>query len=282
MERKLRTDLADEQRTLTPDAAALPGVKASEETRRGFRLTIVEILDEQGAKALCKPIGKYVTVELDALLRRRESSFAEAAGLLAEVLREQIGPEPQGGTLVAGLGNAAVTPDAVGPLALRSVLATRHLKASMPEDFAGFREVSALPTGVLGSTGIESAEMLRSVCAALSPARVVAVDALASTSFARLCRTVQISNAGIVPGSGVGNDRAELCQRTLGAPVLAVGVPTVVDAASFTDDEGAKGMFVTPRDIDASVRDIARLIGYAINLALHDGLTVEDVDTLIS
>ena len=92
---------------------------------------------------------------------------------------------------------------------------------------------------------------------------------------------MQLSNAGIVPGSGVGNDRAELCERTLGAPVIAIGVPTVVDAACFSSDEAARGMFVTPRDIDASVRDIAKLIGYAIDLALHDGLTVEDIDTLI-
>jgi len=142
--------------------------------------------------------------------------------------------------------------------------------------------VAAVRTGVLGSTGIESAEVLRAICESISPSRVVAIDALASGSLDRLCRTIQITDVGIVPGSGVGNNRAELCERTLGVPVVAIGVPTVVDAAVFSDEESAKGMFVTPRDIDSSVRDTAKLIGYGINLAMHDGLTIGDVDMFLS
>ena len=276
-----RTDLALEQRELLGSGSELPGVAAREETRSGLTVTTIDILDERGADILCKPVGRYVTVELDSLLRRREASFSDAARLIADQLRALM-PEGAGCTLVAGLGNAAMTPDAVGPLSLDSVLATRHLKKQLPDDFAAFGEVCAVRPGVLGTTGLETAELLRSVCSAVSPARILAVDALASSSLERLCRTVQISNAGIVPGSGVGNDRAELCERTLGAPVIAIGVPTVVDAANFSRDEAARGMFVTPRDIDASVRDISKLIGYAIDLALHSGLTVEDIDTLIS
>lgn len=276
-----RTDLALEQRELLGSGSELPGVAAREETRSGLTVTTIDILDERGADILCKPVGRYVTVELDSLLRRREASFSDAAQLIADQLRALL-PEGGGCTLVAGLGNAAMTPDAVGPLSLDSVLATRHLKKQLPEDFADFGEVCAVRPGVLGTTGLETAELLRSVCSAVSPARILAVDALASSNLERLCRTVQISNAGIVPGSGVGNDRAELCERTLGAPVIAIGVPTVVDAANFSCDEVARGMFVTPRDIDASVRDISKLIGYAIDLALHSGLTVEDIDTLIS
>lgn len=276
-----RTDLALEQRELLGSGSELPGVAAREETRSGLTVTTIDILDERGADILCKPVGRYVTVELDSLLRRREASFSDAAQLIADQLCALL-PEGGGCTLVAGLGNAAMTPDAVGPLSLDSVLATRHLKKQLPEDFAAFGEVCAVRPGVLGTTGLETAELLRSVCSAVSPARILAVDALASSSLERLCRTVQISNAGIVPGSGVGNDRAELCERTLGAPVIAIGVPTVVDAANFSCDEAARGMFVTPRDIDASVRDISKLIGYAIDLALHSGLTVEDIDTLIS
>ena len=136
--------------------------------------------------------------------------------------------------------------------------------------------------GVLGATGIESAELLRSACRAADPARLIAVDALASASLERLCRTVQLTDAGIVPGSGVGNDRAAVNTASLGLPVLAIGVPTVVDAAAFSDSPDAAGMFVTPRDIDSSVRDVAKLIGYAINLALHEGLTVADIDMLKS
>lgn len=276
-----RTDLALEQRELIGSGGELPGVAAHEETCSGLTVTTIDILDERGADILCKPVGRYVTVELDSLLRRREASFSDAAQLIADQLRALL-PDGGGCTLVAGLGNAAMTPDAVGPLSLDSVLATRHLKKQLPEDFAAFGEVCAVRPGVLGTTGLETAELLRSVCSAVSPARILAVDALASSSLERLCRTVQISNAGIVPGSGVGNDRAELCERTLGAPVIAIGVPTVVDAANFSRDEAARGMFVTPRDIDASVRDISKLIGYAIDLALHSGLTVEDIDTLIS
>lgn len=286
MERHIRTDLAVEQRELVRGSVAetteLPGVRAVEENRHGFKVTTVDILDEQGSSSLCKPIGKYVTIDLEALLHRTENSFSESATLLSEIIREMLGGDISGSTLVAGLGNASMTPDAIGPLAVDSIVATRHLKQQMPKDFERFSDVSAIRPGVLGSTGIESAQLLSSVCGAVSPSRVIAVDALASSSLERLCKTVQVSNVGIVPGSGVGNDRAELCERTLGVPVIAVGVPTVVDASSFTDDVGAKGMFVTPRDIDASVKDMAKLIGYGINLALHDGMTLGDVDMLVS
>ncbi|MEG1633868.1 MAG: GPR endopeptidase [Oscillospiraceae bacterium] len=286
MERKIRTDLACEERDRIRGGAAdiseLAGVRAQETSRRGFRVTTVEVLNQEGAEALCKPIGRYVTMDLAALLSRREDSFSEAAMLMSELLRELLTPDAGAATLVAGLGNAAITPDAVGPIAVDNVMATRHLKAQMPRDFAAFREVVAVRPGVLGSTGVESAELLKALCGTLSPSRIIAVDALASAELSRLCRTVQLSDAGIVPGSGVGNDRAELCAATLGAPVIAIGVPTVVDAAAFSDDASAKGMFVTPRDIDSSVRDIAKLIGYGINLAMHDGLTIADVDMFLS
>ncbi|MBR4425199.1 MAG: GPR endopeptidase, partial [Oscillospiraceae bacterium] len=187
-----------------------------------------------------------------------------------------------------------ITPDAVGPCTLDHVLATRHLKAQLPEDFAAFRPVSALCTGVLGTTGIESGDLVRSVCDALRPDCVIAVDALASRSAARLCRTVQLSDTGIVPGSGVGNARLALDRETLGVRVLSLGFPTVVDAATLTLDlagqAGASlspedfgplgGLIVTPRDIDRNVRDMGRLLGYGLNLALHPGLSVEDVDLL--
>lgn len=286
MERRIRTDLASEERDLLRASAGetteLKGVRASDELRGEFHVTTVDILDKDGEEALCKPIGRYVTVELDALLRRTENSFEQAAQLIADILRGILRPDMGGSTLIAGLGNIAITPDAVGPLAVDSVMATRHLKTHLPEDFAAFRSVAAVRTGVLGTTGIESAEMLKSICAAITPTRVIAVDALASAELGKLCRTVQISDAGIVPGSGVGNDREALSEQTLGAPVVAIGVPTVVDAANFSDDENAKGMFVTPRDIDTSVRDVAKLIGYGIDLAMHDGLTITDIDMFLS
>lgn len=282
MYRRFRTDLAAEQRELTAGAGELKGVRAESQQRGGFDVTTVEILDEEGARSLCKPIGKYVTLGLEPLMCRTSEAFEDAAELLAELIRGLLPADSGKGTLVAGLGNDEMTPDAVGPLAVNSVIATRHLKRGMPEDFAAFTTVSAVKPGVLGATGIESAELLRSACRAADPARLIAVDALASASLERLCRTVQLTDAGIVPGSGVGNDRAAVNQMSLGLPVLAIGVPTVVDASAFSDSPDAAGMFVTPRDIDASVRDVAKLIGYGINLALHDGLTVADIDMLKS
>ncbi len=285
LNRDVRTDLASERLEFARTAAEiteLPGVISREEQQNGFRVTSVEILDERGSELLCKPIGHYYTVDLEALIRRQENAFEDAAELLAELLRSLLSEAMDGGVLVAGLGNKAITPDAIGPLSVESVMATRHLKEKLPEDFAAFREVSAIATGVLGTTGIESAEVLRAVAKATSPASIIAVDALASASLDRLCRSVQLSNAGIVPGSGVGNDREELSAATFGIPVIAVGVPTVVDAAVFSDMPEAKGMFVTPRNIDSSVQDCSKLIGYSIDLALHDGLTIGDIDMFLS
>ena len=128
MDRRFRTDLAAEQRELTPDSGRLRGVRASEESRNGFDVTVVEILDEEGEKALCKPIGKYLTLGLEPLVGRASEAFEDAANLLADLIRELLGPDSGKGTLVAGLGNDEMTPDAVGPLAVNSVIATRHLK----------------------------------------------------------------------------------------------------------------------------------------------------------
>ena len=278
MTAKFRTDLAAEMRERS-GSGELPGVSAGEWSERGFDITRVDILDERGAAKLCKPIGSYITLSSRALAERRPEAFGDGSETLAGLIRGLL-PEPGGLTLAAGLGNAAMTPDAVGPLALEYVLATRHLKTAMPEAVAGLSPVCCVRPGVLGSTGIESAELLASLVRLTKPAQLVVVDALAAASLDRLCSTVQLSDAGIVPGSGVGNDRAAISRDTLGVPVLALGVPTVVDAASFSDEEAARGMFVTPRDIDASVRSLAKLIGYAINLALHEGLTIADIDML--
>lgn len=297
MDGRIRTDLALEARELWRErerAEELPGVRVTESSRAGFPVTTVEVLDAAGAAALGKAPGRYVTLELDALLRREQDAFPRAATALAEELRALLPLDEGQSCLVVGLGNREITPDAVGPCTLDHVLATRHLKTQLPGDFAAFRPVSALCTGVLGTTGIESGDLVRSVCAALRPDCVIAVDALASRSAARLCRTVQLSDTGIVPGSGVGNARLALDRETLGRPVLSLGFPTVVDAATLTLDLAGQagaalspetfgplgGLIVTPRDIDRNVRDMGRLLGYGLNLALHPGLRVEDVDLL--
>lgn len=296
---KIRTDLALEAQELWRESAGettrLEGVRARHERRGSFALDIVEILDGRGERALGKPRGRYVTVELDALLRREENAFADACELLSGQLREIFRLSEGGGVLVAGLGNRAITPDAVGPETVDSVMVTRHLREQLPEYFGGFRPVSALCSGVLGTTGVESGAVVAAIAEKLRPELVVAVDALCSRQPDRLCRTVQISDTGIIPGSGVGNARQALTRETLGVPVIALGVPTVVDAGTLALDLAARagaeldpdslgdgGMIVTPRDIDKNVRDIAKLLGYSLNLALHDGLSIPDVDMFLS
>lgn len=279
-----RTDLACEANDLWCKSAQsttqLQGVAARDEELNGYKITSVEILDENGSKELCKPIGKYFTLELDKLLHRKENAFEDAAAALS-ILLKRLALPAQGDVVCACLGNPDITPDAVGPIAAQNIIVTRHLKRSMPQDFAAFRSVSVVRPGVLGTSGIESAESVRAFCSAVSPSLIVAVDALASADLARLGRTVQITDTGIAPGSGVGNDREALNAQAFGVPVVAIGVPTVVDAASFSSEAAANGMFVTPRTIDDLVRRTGKLIGYAIDLALHEGLTCGDADMLL-
>lgn len=292
MEKNYYTDLACEARDLwrRGQKDPLPGLRTCREQRRGVWTETVEILDQATADELCKPIGRYVTMELDGLFRREPDAFPRTAEVLAAELRDRLALGPEESVLVVCLGNREVTPDAVGPMTAEYVPATRHLKEQLPRDFSAFRPVAVLQTGVLGSTGVESADLAGAVTGLLRPAAVVAVDALAARETGRLCQAVQVSDAGIVPGSGVGNHRGALTRETLGAPVISVGVPTVVDArvlcAGLTgqepEDLPGGPLFVTPRDIDRKVRDTARLVGCAIDLALHPGLTVEDVEELLS
>ena len=253
-----------------------------------FEVETVEILDERGESALGKPRGKYVCITLDGFIRREENAFEEACALVAGNLSDMLELENTGSCLVVGLGNRDITPDAIGPDAVDCVMVTRHLKERMPKEFAAFRPVSAVCSGVLGTTGIESGDVIASLCEKIKPAAVIAVDALAARGADKLCRSIQIADTGIVPGSGVGNARKALSRETLGVPVIAVGVPTVVDAATLVYDFSGKdapdaaGLFVTPRDIDRSVRDISKLVGYSINLSLHEGLTIGDIDMFIS
>jgi len=294
-----RTDLALEACELWRESAEktsrLSGVRSRERKSDGYPVTKVEILDERGEAALGRPVGTYLTVDLRAYWRRGPDFFPRAVRATGRALKSLL-PSESASALVVGLGNADMTPDAVGPLATQSVLVTRHLISSMPRQFAGFRPVAAFRTGVLGTTGVETAEAVRGLVEKIRPSVVIAIDALASRRRARLCATVQLSDTGILPGSGVGNRRAALNRETLGVPALAVGVPTVVDAVTLAADlleengheidEGAlrtghEGLMVTPRDIDAQVRDLSRVVGYAVNWALQD-IEVEDIHALLA
>ncbi len=294
-----RTDLALEARELyaasAPELSALSGVSAREERREGCLITRVDVLDETGARAIGKPVGSYRTVEFSP--SGDAEVFEAQVRCLARELTDLLPEDPQAPLLVLGLGNRAITPDAVGPLTVEYTVVTRHLRRHMPEAFGHLRPVAALSPGVLGTTGLESAEVLRGVADQCRPGAVIAVDALASLSLSRLCAAVQLSDAGIVPGSGVGNARQALNKETLGIPVIALGVPTVMDAAALAEEvweragtplppgdrrRETEGMIVTPKDIDARVREAGRLLGTAISAAAHPTLALSDFPLFLS
>ena len=291
-----RTDLAVEAIENHQSAAALPHVRQSDRMLEGFAIHEVRILSEDAAREIGKPQGRYLTLELDALIRREEDAFPRACKALSTLLRELLPHPNDGPVLIAGLGNRMITPDAIGPQTADHVIATRHLVAQSPAIFADWRPVSALAPGVLGQTGVETGEVICGVLDRVRPAAVIAVDALAAGRLSRLLHTVQLADTGITPGAGVGNARAALNKETLGVPVIAVGVPTVVDGATLAHeissqlgqpacealDDLSQPVMITTRDIDREVADISRMIGYAVNMALHPHLSVADIDLYLS
>lgn len=295
--RMRRTDLALEARELWQERAgavtALPGVEARDSLREGIPVNTVRVLDGRGENALGKPQGTYVTLTLEGLASREEDIFQRSVRALAGEMGQLLRSLPGDGlVLVAGLGNRAITPDAIGPKVHQNTLVTRHLVRQMPEHFGALRPVASVTAEVMGNTGMESGELVRAVCEKLRPVCVIAVDALASRSLKRLCKTVQIADTGITPGSGVGNHRMGLTQDTLGVPVIALGVPTVVDGATLAADllgtdelpdlgEG-RDLLVTPKDIDGQVNDLSKVIGYGLSMALQPGISLEELELLLS
>ena len=268
---QVRTDLAEEAQALWRQSAGkttqLEGVKARSWEEHGVGRHQVQILNEQGEKALGKPRGTYETLWVPGDGR----PTPEAAEALGEAVRDLLDLRGGESVLVVGLGNRAMTPDAVGPLSAGGILVTRHLRQQLPQIFGGVRPVSALVPGVLGTTGVESAEIVQSVVEATRPDRVVVVDALAAGSADRLCRVIQVTDAGIVPGSGVGNSRAAFSAETLGVPVVAAGIPTLMQAQEGADLE------VTPRALDSVIAHGAALLACAVNRALQPRLTVQQL-----
>ena len=270
---QLRTDLALEIREQHPDC---PGVECTERSLGDVTVTAMTV-DEHAAGEMGRAPGRYVTVTLPPL-----TDHAFLPGQRYECLAGEISAMlPDDGTvLVVGLGNTDITPDALGPRAAGMIPATRHIMAELERSTGGaaLRSCAVIAPGVLGQTGVEAVELIRSVCRAISPAAVIAIDALASRSLARLGCTVQISDAGIHPGSGVGNCRPAITRQELGVPVVAVGVPTVVDASTLAAEligtdrpvkPGGRSMIVTPREVDLLVSRAAQLIALAVNSALH-------------
>lgn len=288
-----RTDLAIERQEYH-EKKTLDGVLSKEEILDGVKITTIEIVNEEGERLIGKPKGRYITLETDRLYNSSEA-FSAVSDVLCRKLRLLLPKE--GTVLVAGLGNEDITPDALGPKCLGQLLATRHIDREFAESLGlgSLRSVAGIVPGVLGKTGIETVEIISGVVKKISPSCVIAVDALASRSTARLGTTVQLCDTGVSPGSGVGNRRKGINAETLGVPVIAIGVPTVVDALTMASDiiekTGAslneadfpehRQMMVTPKEIDSLIDKAARLVAMGINLALQEGLTAEDIAEIV-
>ena len=284
-----RTDLAMERLSGLGEGP-VPGIAAEEWRQEPLSVHRVTVLDRRGEQALDRPVGQYLTAQLDRDAIWDSRWMWESAKALAALLRPLL-PET-GPVLVAGLGNRAMTCDALGPLALEHLMVTRHLTRAMPETFGNLRQVCALAPGVVGTTGLETAELIRGAVRQAEPSAVIAIDALAARSLGRLCRTFQLSDTGITPGSGACNPRQGLNRQTLGIPVIALGVPTVVEARTLAldlvpqgrlDEKNAPdaGMLVSPKDIDLQVAKCARVLGYAVNLALQGDMDAVEMEQFL-
>ena len=281
--REIRTDLAAEAHALNAEKGVDDGIAVEEKTVNGARVSVAEIKAGEGEAKSGRKAGLYITLDTGKPWHKSRAERLSLAHTLKELLLPLL-PDGNGAVLVAGLGNEAVTPDAIGPYTANALVVTHHMKrlnAPLYEGL-GFSDVAAIVPGVLGQTGIESALLIKAAADCVKPRCVIAIDALASRSLERLGTTVQISNTGIAPGSGVGGGREELSLQTVGVPVIGIGVPTVVDARTvaieLTGEEAVdfEPFFVTPKEADTIVRVQSRLLSLALNLALHKD--ADDID----
>lgn len=270
-----RTDLALESYEEN-EKTKLNGVIVREDKS----VTTVKIINKEGAEAIGKPIGKYITLKVKSFVNDTDifdGRLQEFAAVLSSML-----PSDLSSVLVIGLGNKKITADALGPKTNSFVLATRHIVEDLKKTggYSDIIPVSSVATGVLGETGIETCEIIKGITQQIKPSCVIAVDALAATSTDRLGTTVQFSDAGISPGSGVGNHRHEISRETLGVPVVSIGIPTVVSTSVISGNSG-DDLYVTPREIDRITNQGAKLIGMGINVCLQKGIDQKDLFTLV-
>lgn len=290
----LAIELAEEVQQESQQQKMPEGLASHSHKVNSIEITTVEIQTDDMARRLQKPKGRYVTVETRPLWQSA-MNLEEEICATAESLRELL-PD-RGSVLVVGLGNAGITPDALGPKVIEMILATRHLSNELKESIGlgHLRKVSAIAPGVMGQTGIETGEIVSALVNYIHPTAVIAVDALAARGMERLGKTIQISDTGISPGSGVLNARKELCTKTLGIPVISLGVPTVVDATTLAYDlledgkiqkertlfhPSGEQMMITPREIDLLIGHGAKFVSLAINKALQPELSLEDITYL--
>lgn len=315
----IRTDLAVENRELYKEGKAgeVPGVEVKTENLKDISITRVKITTPEGVEAMGKPIGNYITLEVPDLNQNLSDLNDKTANALANEIRSIASLTNESVILVVGLGNWNVTPDALGPKVISKIAVTRHLKEYAPEYIEkGARTVCCMAPGVLGITGIETGEIIKGVVEKIKPDLIIAIDALASRKMERISTTIQIADTGINPGSGVGNKRMGLSRETLGVPVIAIGIPTVVDAATMANDtldlmigtmarqvnEGSEffnmlhrlseqdknelirdilspyvgDLVVTPKEIDSIISNISEVVANGINISMHGNMENAD------
>jgi len=270
--RLARTDLAVE----CIEEKKIKGISHHTENINGIAVTRVDVKTNSASAVLGKPVGKYITVETTPFYRFTPD-FRNQVEIVGHEIKSLL---PNGTVLVIGLGNSSITPDALGPEVINLIFATRHL--SSIEGFKGLRSTAAVAPGVLGQTGIETAEIVSGIVNTIKPEGVIVIDALASRELSRLGATVQISDTGIIPGSGVANHRKALTKETLGVPVISIGVPTVVDINTILNSHASDNMVVTPREIDTIIENAAKTIAFGINLALQPTLSLDEIISLIN
>ena len=306
-----RTDLALERKDIYQKANNLKqidGVESTEEKiNEKLKVTRVEITNKNGEKAIGKPIGNYVTIDMKNLKLAEDEDIQKASEVVANELKKiiELHTDKHGDILVVGLGNIYVTPDALGPKVINEIDVTRHIIKYLPQFVDdNTRPVSAISPGVLGTTGIETIEILKGIVDNIHPKLLIAIDALASRSIERISSTIQISDTGIVPGAGVGNTRQEISQKTLNIPVVSIGIPTVVELATLVSDGidifidrlqdkaesneylnrlqqndkyeevkealnvGDYNMIVTPKEIDDLIENMKDIVARGINFAV--------------
>ena len=307
-----RTDLAVERRYIYKKITKIheiDGVESSEENvDENIKITRVNIKNENGEKAIGKPKGTYVTIDINKLKIAGEDEIQKTSEAVSKELKKllDLHTNKEGDILVVGLGNIYVTPDALGPKVINEIDVTRHIKKYLPQYIdEGTRTVSAISPGVLGTTGIETVEILKGIVDNIKPKLLVVIDALASRSIDRISSTIQLSDTGIVPGAGVGNTRQEISENTLGIPVIAIGIPTVVELATLVSDGidifierlqekaesneylnklqendkyeevkealnvGEYNMIVTPKEIDDLIENMKDIVARGINFAIN-------------
>jgi len=322
----VRTDLAIEARQIYKEEnndEDADGIIVEETQEEGTKITTVKILNEVGAKNMGKPIGSYITLDIPEFTAYDGELMDDVSKVLGKTLKKLVNMKEDKLALVVGLGNRKITPDALGPKVVDGIMVTRHLKTIMPETIDdSVAAVAAISPGVLGITGVETGEIIKGLVEKINPDVVICIDALASRKIDRVNRTIQISDTGISPGAGIGNHRMQINQQSLGVKVIAVGVPTVVDAATIASDtidlvlddlirqseEGkefynmlkkvdkdeksllikevlnpfVKDLVVTPKDIDLMIDSLSKIISNGINIALQPNMTVEDINKFLN